>query len=304
MAGVLVLSVLFGLLAVLIIGANILLIVIFSRRKLRKRSNFLLLGLAVVDLMVGTVSVPLFIAQNTIQAVSKGFIVASDIGDIMIMLASIFTLAVISLERMYAVCWPFRYRTLRKRAYILAVGLPWIPTFLVTFIWFFTVAWPVQIILVDRVYKSFLSFSLVLPLIIICTAYCVIWKKEHISLQHQSAQQDAQERKLAKTLLIIIGAFAVTWVPTQIMFIVYTVCEVSSSSCQISPSRSLVPVWDTVLFLRFSNPFLNFIVYSFRMPDFREHLRKMVKLSRNSWTRRQEVVSFATRLAESRETAV
>ena len=303
MAGVLVLSVLFGLLAVLIIGANILLVVIFSRRKLRKRSNFLLLGLAVVDLMVGTVSVPLFIAQNAIQGVSQGFIFASDIGDIMIILASIFTLAVISLERMYAVCWPFRYRTLRRRAYIIAVGLPWIPAFLVTFIWFLP-SLGVQIILVYRVYKSFLSISLVLPLIIICIAYCVIWKKEQFSLQHQSAQQEAQERKLAKTLLIIIGAFAVTWVPTQIMFIVYTACEVSASSCQISPSRALVPVWDTVLFLRFSNSFLNVIVYSFRMPEFREHLRKTVKLSRTSCTRRQEVVSFATRLAEARETAV
>jgi len=107
MAGVLVLSVLFGLLAVLITGANMLIIVIFSKRKFRKRSSFLLLGLAVVDLLVGTVSVPLFIAQNAIQGVSQGFIFASDIGDIMIILASIFTLAVISLERMYAVCWPF-----------------------------------------------------------------------------------------------------------------------------------------------------------------------------------------------------
>ena len=89
----LVTSVLYGFLAVLITCPNILIIVIFSRRRFRrKRSNLLLLGLAVVDLIIGSVAVPLLIAVNFSSSVDVNSV--SFHLDIITGLTSVFTLAV------------------------------------------------------------------------------------------------------------------------------------------------------------------------------------------------------------------
>ena len=278
MARLLGLSVLYGIPAVLITSANVLIILVFSRRKLRqKRSNLLLLGLAVVDLLVGSVAVPLLIAVNLNSSVylrSAHFYV-----DIITGLASIFSLAVISLERMYAVCWPFRHRTLGTRIYIFATCVPWI----------LVIAGTVTAELAsERVLTSVLiSLSMVMPLIIICILYCVIWKKQRrSSLQHRSVLQEVQEKKLAKTLLIIIGAFIVTWLPFQVLNIYVTACKYFAS-CEIS--RIPAVVFYITVVLRLSNSFVNFLVYSLRMPDFRECLRKMFPLCRDRIAQQEQL---------------
>ena len=173
-ATTLVFSVLYGVLAVLITCVNVVIITIFSRRKFRhKQSNLLLLGLAVVDLTIGSLKVPLLIVNLRSSNDHVG-------------LTSIFTLAVISLERMCAVCWPFRYRTLDRHIYIFAACIPWILAISGTIV--------AELANNRTVNRVLISCSMVLPLITICSAYLVVWKKKPGSLQHQSAVQEAQER--------------------------------------------------------------------------------------------------------------
>ena len=268
MATTLVFSVLYGLLAVLIASVNVVIIAIFSGRKLRcKQPSVLLLGLAAVDLTIGSVAVPLLIVNlgsSNVHIRSASFYV-----DIITGLTSIFTLAVISLERVCAVCWPFRHRTLDRRIYIFAACIPWILAISGTIV--------AELANNRTVNNVLISCSMVLPLITICSAYFVIWKKHPGSLQHQSALQEAQERKLARTMLIIIGAFIVTWLPFIVINIYVIACN-DSTSCD-TPGVSRAVVYMTV-FLRLSNSFVNFLVYALRMPDFRKHLCKIFHRSR------------------------
>lgn len=272
MATTLVFSVLYGLLAVLITSANVLIIAIFAGRKLRhKKSSVLLLGLAVVDLTIGSVAVPLLIAVNlgssTVQVRLASFYV-----DVITGLTSIFTLAVISLERMCAVCWPFRHRTLDRRICMFASCLPWI----------LVISGAIAAKLANdrNVHNVLISFSLVLPLITICSAYFVIWKKQQGLLQHpRSALQEAQERKLAKTMLIIIGAFVVTWLPFLILNIYVMACNDSTSCDTLTVPRTVTYI---IVFLRLSNSFVNFLVYALRIPGFREHLCKIFHRTRQN----------------------
>ena len=259
----LVFSVLYGLLAVLITSANVLIIAIFSGRKLRhKKSSVLLLCLAVVDITIGSVAVPLLIAVNLGSSTVRVRLASSYV-DVITGLTSIFTLAVISLERMCAVCWPFRHRTLNSRIYMFASCLPWI----------LVIPGAIAAKLANdrNVNNVLISFSLVLPLITICSAYFVIWKKRQDSLQHRSTLQEAQERKLAKTMLMIIGAFVVTWLPFLILNIYVMACSNSISCDTLTVPRTVTYI---IVFLRLSNSFVNFLVYALRMPDFREHLCK------------------------------
>ena len=57
----------FGLLAILIVVGNSLTIWIFLKQKFRKRSHFLLISLAVADLLVGLLTVPLFLHQSKLR---------------------------------------------------------------------------------------------------------------------------------------------------------------------------------------------------------------------------------------------
>ena len=274
MARELVFCVFYGLLALLITSANIVNIVIFCGRKLRrKRTNFLFISLAVVDLLVGLLALPLIITVTLTLSVEVG--VVSYRVDIITGLISIFTLAVISLERMYAIRWPFRHRTVSQRAYILAVCIPWILVIAGVII--------AELIADRHLSRILISCSLILPLIITLNSYFVIWRKKRTLSQHRSALQEVQERNLAKTLLIVIGAFVVTWLPFQVINTYSIACRYMTS-CKLPPEIIIY----IIVFLRFSNSFVNFIVYSLRIPDFRGQLGKMYQLCRKSCNSREE----------------
>lgn len=259
MEGIVVLCFFYALLAVLVTGVSILTIAVFSRKKLRRRStSFLLIGLTVADLLIGTLVLPLFITVTLTHPSALEVRIASHYLDITTGLASIFTIAVISLERMCAVCFPFRHQMLSRCNYIVAVCVPWILAISGLIM--------VKVIVKDHRFTSvFFISSLVLPLVIISTSYSVIWVT-----RHRSSLQEEQERKLARTLLIIIGAFVVTWLPFQFINTYIIACKYSDS-CTYPPGVIIY----IAVFLRLSNSFLNFMVYSLRMPDFREQLRKL-----------------------------
>ena len=259
---------------------NVLIIVLFSREKLRrKRSNYLLISLAVADLLVGALVLSLFITVTLIrpspQVSSLRYLL-----DIITGLASIFTLAVISLERMYAVCWPFRHQKLSHCSYIFAVCMPWALVVSGTVIG--------RLIADDYLSEVLIITSLLLPLIIICSSYVAIWKKHGNSMQrnHRSALQLAQEKKLAKTLFIIIGVFVVTWLPFEVINIYIIACRRTSCN-QPHVNPVIIPILYVTVFLRISNSFMNFIVYSLRMPDFKQQLCRTLQPCSNFCISRQ-----------------
>ena len=114
----------FGFLATLIVAGNILNIWMFSKLRRRKRSSFLLIGLGVADLLVGGLAIPLFIAAFESASITTWRVF--NIVDMFTSTSSIYTLAVISLERMFAIGWPLRHRTANFRVYIYAISIPWI----------------------------------------------------------------------------------------------------------------------------------------------------------------------------------
>ena len=268
MAKELILCVFYTFLAILITSVNVLIIVIFSREKLRrKQSNYLLISLAVADLLVGVLVLPLFITV-TLTRPSPLIASLSYLLDIITGLASIFTLAVISLERMYAICWPFLHQTLSQRSYIFALCIPWA----------LVVSGAVIGIADDYLSDVLIITSLLLPLIIICSSYVAIWKKHGNSIQrnHRSTLRLAQEKKLAKTLFIIIGVFVVTWLPFEVISIYNIACRRTSCK-QPHVNPVIIPILYVAVFLRISNSFMNFIVYSLRMTDFKQQLSKTLQ---------------------------
>ena len=250
----------FGLLAVLIILGNFFTIWVFHRQRSRKRSYFLLISLAVADLMVGLFAIPLFIKGSSTEhsylwrLVSKSF-------DAFTGLTSIYTLAVISLERLFAILCPLRHRTLTSRSYIYAIAIPWIAA-----------AVFIAVIILKpngRVkhpsYKFFPFLFLITPLLTVCVAYFSIWIKQK-STKGIRNHRAARESKLTKTLFLVTGASLLTWTPFQIMnnLFLFQGLQISLTVSNLSK------------ILQFSNSLVNVVIYPLRIPEFKTTLKNII----------------------------
>ncbi|XP_070573663.1 probable G-protein coupled receptor No18 isoform X2 [Ptychodera flava] len=77
----------------------------------------------------------------------------------------------------------------------------------------------------------------------------------------------AAERKTAKTLALIMGAFFVCWLPFFVMYLVMPFCD----SCTIHPMLEGAIVW-----LGYCNSTLNPVIYICCKPQFRETFKKIL----------------------------
>ena len=246
----------FGLLATLIVAGNILIIWMFFKLRRRKRSSFLLIGLGVADLLVGGLAIPLFIAAFESASITTWRVF--NIVDMFTSTSSIYTLAVISLERMFAIGWPLRHRTANFRVYICAISIPWIIAAI------FTVLTDVYVYIIKRDSVIYLLvFFPATPLLVMCVAYYVIWRKQKSPIcNHNNVIREA---KLANTLFLITGASVFTWLPFQIINILV--------SLHVFPSFSHLQLTVFIIrVLQYSNSFVNVIIYPLRIPEFKNCL--------------------------------
>ena len=247
----------FGVLGTLITAGNVLTIWIFFKHRRQKRTYPLLISLAVADLLVGIFAVPFYIKV----VVSQGYTwsVISIGTDVFTGITSIYTLAVISLERTFAVGWPLRHRTVNYRVYICAISIPWIIAAI------FTTSMLLEIH--NMIGREYFLYFLVLipgiPLITICIANFVVWKKQKTPFRSQNHIK--REVKLAKTLALITGTSLFTWLPFQILNILFEL-KVTENFHLFQLTLFIIKT------LQFSNSFVNVIIYPFRIPEFKRTL--------------------------------
>ena len=253
----------FGLLAVLIILGNFFTIWVFHRQRSRKRSYFLLISLAVADLMVGLFAIPIFIISSTEYSYLRWLVPTSF--DAFTGLTSIYTLAVISLERMFAIVCPLRHRTLTSRNYICAVAIPWVTAavFIAVLNLYFNG------IMKDPSYNFPALLFQTTPLLTICVAYFSIWIKRKYTKGIRN-HRAARESKLANTLLLVTGASLLTWTPFQMI-------NYLSYIAGLQVSRTLMYLSKI---LQFSNSLVNVIIYPLRIPEFKRTLKNVIHCCR------------------------
>ena len=106
----------FCILALMIVFGNSLVIGAFRvNRRLRTTTNLLLMSLAIADLLIGTVSVPLWVYISVTYNFRGPLYDFYLIFDVICGVSSILNLTAISLERCYALLHPIKHRNIRKR---------------------------------------------------------------------------------------------------------------------------------------------------------------------------------------------
>lgn len=244
---------------VIIVGNAVAISVFWQQRSTLKRTRYLLINLSVADFMVGVCAIDNIVCfpmnNQGCKIVQKTTLVDASFG-----MASLSFLVLISLERLYAVISPLRQRATKTSTYFYFILASWISSAML-----FLVIYPIFShysisITVQPVVLSVLQMS---GLIIICVAYSIILvssKKEDPRLQEH---QRRQSKNLAKTLFIVAFLSVLTWLPHAVINILRYVA-----------GKQEGVMYRAGQVFRMANSFINPIVYCYRMPEFRNTLRK------------------------------
>ena len=251
-----------------IVILNITTIIVFvKQRQLQRKSTYLIIHLAIADLLVGAISGPMQV--HAFMAVCY-----KEVGDITFSIislairpffpfASLVNLAFISLERVHATYRPFKHRLIKKWLYRLVIAFIYLSTICKGTIEIVT-DWPLNLIWV------FSSYFILL--VLVCLCYISIYIKVRCCRQHQlHGAAGLRERKLTSTLFLVTFASLLTFLPITIWESMIFLHNIS------------IPNWSTYLkiagttqTLFLANSLINPILYAVRMPEFRVGILKLV----------------------------
>ena len=237
-----------------------------------RRTCYLLLNLAVVDLLVGVAEPIAFATQKTPYLLETGNFATFRV---MFSNASVVSLTVISLERTFAVLRPLVHRTTSARLYVYCVAFTWIAGLALTAVY----SLPALGVWQARYTSLLVDSIIILCLCTICVSYMVI--RSHLKRSSQvfdCNQRRNMERniKLSNTLFVVIVLSFACWLPALILYTVNNFCH----RCFSEDADMIATV------LHLSNSVVNPIAYSCRMPIFKKTLNRLLK-------RRQENIELA-----------
>ena len=257
---------------------NIITIIVFvKQRRLQRRSTYLIIHLAVVDLLVG-VSGPAWIARlggtwcdlwgDNSPTDEESWMRIQKVFESIFLLVSLCDLSVISLERVYATFFPFRHRFVKNWVYGVVIAVTWIV--------------PLALRATQIASRNFsLNFDFIVilsyfavQLFVICLSYLSIYIKVRFNRHpQQHGAAGLRERKLTSTLFLITLGSLFTILPTviRLSIIVFDFQFFTSLSRRSTMNFLLI----TVTFL-FTNSLINPIIYAIRMPELREGILRII----------------------------
>uniref|UniRef100_A0A3B5Q324 Trace amine associated receptor 1 n=1 Tax=Xiphophorus maculatus TaxID=8083 RepID=A0A3B5Q324_XIPMA len=268
-----------GLLSAITVCGNLLVIIsIIYFKQLHTPSNYLIVSLAVADLLVGIAVFPLSMSFSLSYCLYYRdlFCKIRDSVDVILTATSISNLCCISVDRYYAVCQPLTYKSKINTGIVLVMIL---------------MSWGVSLLLAigfivaevnqekcqencfsDVVLEKVLApvFSFYLPVTIMLCIYLKIFlvaQRQARSIQNAvkpGATVINMERKATKTLAIVLGVFLMCWLPFFLCF-----------SFQLLGGVSMM-VYETLNWLALSNSMLNPFIYAFFYSWFRSAFRMII----------------------------
>lgn len=263
------------LIAFVIVGNSLAIATYCKAVRFRVVSRCFIVNLAVTDLLVGTLVMPIWLhyilrVDNHSSASLYNVWVTLDIT---CSTASICSLAIVSLDRYIIIRAPLSYDRLLSKP---RAGI------LIFLIWFYALViallrglrWGHYTLLVTGV-------SFVVPLSIMLFAYVNIFKaaKDQAHRIRLSSLANARgtrmskmrfdiELKATKMISIVIGAFLLCWVPFYLATILSKYCP---EMCNVSFELVIIVKW-----LHYANSAVNPVIYAMHNRDFRAVLRAII----------------------------
>ena len=250
--------------SVAIVTLNLCTIAVFMRnRNLRKRSTYLVINLAVIDMFVGGAVVYNMFYMPGVDCNLWNSIEDGTFNFIQVLISlpygPLTNITSIALERVHAMFLPFRHRVLKEWVYRLIIAVVWITTGLTAVVFFTLLDLFEEIQYAVYSDHTFMSICL----LIICVSYTSIGIKIRYGVQPQHHGAASRERKLTMTLLIVTVVSLLLYLPSVVFFFVLFI-----NKSDISWSE-FIHLQYALLFLFYTNSLVNPILYAIRMPEYR-----------------------------------
>ncbi|XP_041661879.1 trace amine-associated receptor 1-like [Cheilinus undulatus] len=265
---------LFLLSLVTVCGNLLVMISIMYFTQLHSPTNYLILSLAVADLLVGVLVFPLSMAFSLSSCLYQEdlFCKVRDIVDVSLSTCSVLNLCCISIDRYYAVCQPLTYKAkINNHVAGVMILISWGGSALIGI--------GVLIagldnmcengcfldMLMENTVGPVLAFYQMILLCIYLKVFLVALKQAR-RIQNKTCQStksgatvSKRERKATKTLAIVLGVFLLCWTP-------FFLCITFSP---FSQNPAPVPVVETLNWLTLVNSMFNPFIYAFFYSWFR-----------------------------------
>ena len=239
---------------------NAITIFIFIKhRNLRNRSAYLIINLAVADMLVGGFSTfDLSYSYGQICRIWKinsyRFSDLRSAAVFIFLVCSLTNITVISLERLHATYWPFRHRVLKRWIYKALIAVTWIIAGAISSAYIALTELRVEYF---YLWNSFNAFCLT----IICISYASIYVKVRHGAQGLHHNAATRERKLTTTLFILTFLSLSLWLPYVATWVV-----MKASDYLVMPPLRLYYFF---IFLFHANSLINPILYLIKISGYR-----------------------------------
>ena len=229
-------------------------------------ANYCIVNLALADLIVNILTEPLAIAIFVGKLDGTCYVRAEHAARFIRNLScavSILTLATMSFDRCFVILKPMKYKQ---------VVTPTLLKSMLIFYWFFALIVPVLDAFVEDklVYIYFILCGIIVmySVVIICYSAIFIAVQNQNSLrqrelQNHQAVNKEKDKRLAKTIALVIGFFTVFWMPFG-----YHIAT--------SPQKNYGVSYIAPVTASFANSAINPLIYFYRNKGFRASLRRIL----------------------------
>lgn len=292
---ILLCSVVLVLAAIIVAGNSLVIASVISNRRLQSKTSAFITSLAVCDLIIGLVLMPLIVVSNTLgPAVQNGldYCHVTISVAIMLMFNSVANLGAVTFDRFLAVVVPLRYKSIMtKRVIVPIIAFVWIFSTVFGFIPFMgwrTVVKPkpgtglfCQVPL-NLAPGYIITVCVVgfLPSIFVLVAYLKIFQTAYLHEVRIAAAINSvlrnqtelklnmiKEMKAAKMVALVLGAFIISWAPLYIIMIV----DIAMKNAVNSYIYAGGVIFATL------NSALNPVIYASMNSEFRDTFRALIQ---------------------------
>ncbi|XP_015779343.1 PREDICTED: trace amine-associated receptor 8c-like isoform X3 [Acropora digitifera] len=261
----------FGMEAVAIVTLNALTIIVYLKeRSLHRRSMYLVIHLAIVDMFVGA---SVIIESWKLGNICDFWMIHRNPFSLLIFAlyrafptASAINLGAISLERTHATFRPFQHCLIKKKIFGATIAIVWITTGLISTSFFLVNVLHSQALHIFDI--SWFSFFLFCNLIIVISYSSIAVKLVSGTQPHHHGATN-RERVLTKTLFFVTVVSLLLVLP---YIISKTLENMSLPTYKMISRGTYFRLNNFLLFLCYANSLVNPVLYAFRIPEFKKAL--------------------------------
>ena len=258
-------------------GNGIVFLAIYQTTSLRTVSNFFIASLAFADVSVGVLMNPILISKVALDLWQSNHWLSklADFMWIQTTTSTTFNLCAVSIDRYIAITAVFKYhRVMTRKKCFIALTLIWLFSLIFASVRLF-IHNPANL---PRLWISTTILTVLIPLFLIGFCYVQIYsaakaqikKIAERKLSAEEARLSAKNRKAAWTAAIIISLFVIMWIPSFVASLIELTTVDRCKKLRIDFA------WFWLAFLCFCSSAVNPWVYTIRVPEFKNTLRRIL----------------------------